>query len=49
MTAERDDWNLKGSIVLVGGRLYQVYVYGTKDFVTGKEADAFLMSFAITD
>ena len=49
LTAERETWNLRGSVVLVGTRLYQVYVYGEKEFVTGKDADAFLASFAITD
>ena len=49
LTAEREMWNLRGSVVLVGTRLYQVYVFGEKDFVAGKEADAFLASFVITD
>ena len=49
LTADRDMWNLRGTVVLVGSRLYQVYVFGDKDFVVGKEADAFLASFAITD
>ena len=49
LTAERDMWNMRGTVVLVGTRLYQVYVFGEKDFVAGKEADAFLASFAITD
>lgn len=47
--AERDDFHLRGKIVLVGSRLYQVYVFGQKDFTMGKEAEAFLASFAITD
>lgn len=49
IVAERDEFHLRGTIVLVGNRLYQVYVFGQKDFTTSKEADAFLMSFAITD
>jgi hypothetical protein len=49
ITGDRDQLNLKGKIVLVGNRLYQVYAFGPKDFVTSKEADAFLASFAITD
>lgn len=49
ITAEREMWNLRGTVVLVGSRMYQVYVFGEKEFVTGKEADAFLASFAITD
>jgi hypothetical protein len=48
LTAERGDWNMHTILVLVGTRMYQVSVYGTKDFVASKEADAFLASFAIT-
>jgi hypothetical protein len=49
IVAEREEFHLRGKLVLVGNRLYQVYVYGAKDFTTGKEADDFLASFAITD
>jgi hypothetical protein len=49
ITAERTDFHLHGKIILVGNRLYQVYVFGSKEFTTNKEAEAFLMSFAITD
>jgi hypothetical protein len=42
-------WNLRGMMVLVGNRLYQVYVYGPKDFLDSKEAEAFLSSFQITE
>jgi hypothetical protein len=53
ITAEKEDaagaWNLRGVIVLASNRLYQVYVFGPKDFLTSKEADAFLASFEITD
>ena len=53
ITAEKEVptglWNLRGSIILVGNRMYQVYVFGDKEFIVGKEADAFLGSFAITD
>lgn len=49
IVAEREEFNLRGSIILVGNRLYQVYVYGAKEFTTSKEADDFLASFAITD
>ena len=49
IVAERDDFHLRGTVILVGSRLYQVYVFGQKEFVTGKEADTFLTSFAITD
>jgi hypothetical protein len=47
--AERGDWNVRATIVLVGNRLYQVCVYGQKDFITSKEADAFFASFSITE
>lgn len=49
ISGDRDELSLRGTIVLVGSRLYQVYVFGPKDFVTGKEADGFLTSFAILD
>jgi hypothetical protein len=49
ITGDREQLSLKGKIVLVGNRLYQVYAFGPKEFVTGKEADDFLASFAITD
>lgn len=49
ITAEREDLNLRGTIVLVGGRLYQVFVFGSKEFTASKSADDFLASFAITD
>src|SRR6266545_891768 len=38
VVAEREEFHLRGKIVLVGNRLYQVYVYGAKDFTAGKEA-----------
>jgi hypothetical protein len=49
IVAERDEFHLRGTIVLVGNRLYQVYVFGAKDFTMSKDADDFLASFAITD
>ena len=49
ISGEREEFHLRGTIVLAGTRLYQVYVFGPKDFVTGKEADEFLGSFTITD
>lgn len=49
ITAERDEWQIRGSIALAGTRLYQVYVYGSKEFVGGPEATDFLNSFNITD
>ena len=48
LTAERNEFHMRGTIVLVGTRLYQVYVFGPKDFITTPEADAFLASFEIT-
>lgn len=51
--AEKTDvvgkWNLRGKLVLAGNRLYQVYVYGPKDFLDGKDASDFLSSFQITE
>ena len=51
VAAERKEtgFHLRGKVVLAGNRLYQVYVIGPKDFVTTKEADGFLGSFAVTD
>ena len=49
ITGDREQLSLKGKIVLVGNRLYQVYAFGPKEFVSGKETDEFLASFAITD
>ena len=49
ITAERDEFNLRGTIVLSGDRLYQVYTFGTKDFTASKEATDFLASFAVTE
>jgi hypothetical protein len=49
IVAEREEFHTRGMIVLVGSRLYQVYVFGAKDFTASKEADEFLKSFAITD
>ncbi len=49
ISGTRDELNLRGTLVLSGARLYQVYVFGSKEFVGSKEADAFLESFAVTD
>lgn len=43
------DGLVKARIYLAGKRLYQVMAIGTKDFVGGKDADAFLDSFKITE
>jgi hypothetical protein len=40
--------NLRMTIVLAENRLYQVFVFGPKDLVMGKEADKFFESFEIT-
>lgn len=49
ISGDRDEVALRGTVVLVGGRLYQVYVFGQKDFVMSKDATDFLASFTITD
>jgi hypothetical protein len=38
----------RGFVVLAEGRVFQVLVVGTKAFVDGKDAKAFLESFALT-
>jgi hypothetical protein len=40
---------LRARIYLVGTRLYQVVVMGTKEYATSKETDAFLDSFQVTE
>ncbi|QJW96131.1 hypothetical protein FTUN_3686 [Frigoriglobus tundricola] len=49
VTAEREEFHLRGTIVLAGGRLYQVYAFGSKEFASSKEASDFLASFAVTE
>jgi len=45
---EQPDWAMQGKLVLVGNRLYQIFVYGSKDFVANStEAKEFLDSFDI--
>jgi hypothetical protein len=39
---------MKARLILIGNRMYQVCVYGSKDFVASKDAEAFLASFSIT-
>jgi hypothetical protein len=46
--AEKENLQLRLMIILAENRLYQVFVVGTKETVTGKAADDFFMSFAIT-
>jgi len=48
ISGERDEWHIRTTLVLVGNRLYQVCVFGPKDFMTSKEADDFLASFTLT-
>jgi hypothetical protein len=45
--AEKDGIQMRVLLVLAETRLYQVFVVGTKDAVTSKEADAFVASFTI--
>ena len=47
IVAEKDDLHLRVTIVLVDNRLFQVFVVGPKDMVTGKEADDFFKSFEL--
>lgn len=48
ITGEMRDTHLRATLILADKRLYQVVVYGTKDVVGGKAADAFIASFEIT-
>jgi len=49
ISGDRDDLFINGTIVLSGNRLYQVYAFGPKEFVTGKDAEEFLKSFTTTE
>jgi hypothetical protein len=44
---EKDKLNLRIQIILAGNRLYQIFVVGSKEQITSKEADAFFKSFEI--
>jgi hypothetical protein len=48
IVGEKDAVNLRIQIILADNRLYQVFVVGPKETVTGKDADAFFQSFEIT-
>jgi len=48
LVGAKDATNLRFQIILADNRLYQVFVVGPKDMVTGQEADAFFKSFEIT-
>ncbi len=45
---DRPKLSVRGIVVYKEGRVYQAIVSGPKDFVGGKEATAFLDSFAVT-
>lgn len=45
--AERDGVNIRVLLVLAETRLYQVFVTAPKEALTGKETEAFFVSFAI--
>jgi hypothetical protein len=49
LVAEKDQLHLRIRIVLVGNRIYQVFVVGPKDLTTSPDADAFFKSFEITE
>lgn len=47
LVGEKDAINLRIQIILADNRLYQVFVVGSKDQISGKDADAFFKSFEI--
>lgn len=47
ITADIDERQMRGRIILVDNRLYQVFALGSKEFVASKDADAFLASFEL--
>ena len=49
IVAEQSGNVIRGSIVLAGSRLYQVYAFGSKEFTSGKDADDFISSFTTID
>jgi hypothetical protein len=49
IVAEREEWNMRATLVLVGNRLYQVCVFGPKEMTTAKAADDFLASFQLAE
>ncbi|MBY0461090.1 MAG: hypothetical protein K2V38_27530 [Gemmataceae bacterium] len=48
-TGTKDELHLRLKVALADCRLYQVFVVGGKDAVTGKAADEFLQSFALIE
>ncbi|AWM41311.1 hypothetical protein GobsT_00640 [Gemmata obscuriglobus] len=47
LVAEKESLTLRVRIIMVDARLYQVFVIGSKEQATGKEADEFLKSFEL--
>ena len=45
---EKPDVVIRNRIVLAGGRMYQVMIEGSKEFVTSRDADRFFDSFEVT-
>jgi hypothetical protein len=48
IVGEKDAMQLRLTLILKDNRLYQVFVVGPKDLVSGKDADDFFKSFEIT-
>jgi hypothetical protein len=48
LIAEKGEHTLRIQLVLADHRLYQVVVVGSKEMITGSDADAFFKSFEIT-
>ncbi len=48
IVGEKDAMQLRITLILKDNRLYQVFVVGPKDLVSGKDADDFFKSFEIT-
>lgn len=49
ITAEKGEWHMRATLVLVGNRLYQVSVFGPKDMTNAKAASDFLASFEVKE
>ncbi len=45
--AEKEEMHLRIMLILVDNRLYQVFVVGSKELVSGPDADAFIKSFEL--
>lgn len=46
--AEKDAATIRMKLILIDGRLYELFVVGPKEATTGKDADEFLNSFTVT-